>query len=97
MKKRQMYTRAFLVTLGFFLFNLMGCSPKTLQPVNVDSNGVAMKGYDTVAYFTQGKPVKGSSEFEHKWNGAKWHFVNAEHLSLFKNDPEKYAPRYGGY
>jgi len=59
--------------------------------------GVAIKGYDPVAYFTMGKPVKGSEEFAHKWLGANWQFASAEHRDTFAADPAKYAPRYGGY
>ena len=57
----------------------------------------AVSGYDTVAYFTEGKPVKGSSKFKYKYQGAEWFFSSAKNLDLFKNDPEKYAPQYGGY
>lgn len=59
--------------------------------------GVAIRGYDPVAYFTQGEPVEGSKTFRTEWNGAEWRFVNAEHLNLFNADPERYAPQYGGY
>jgi YHS domain-containing protein len=65
--------------------------------VNTNKDGIAIKGYDTVAYFTTGKPVMGTEEFQHNWKNAKWHFANASHLELFKNNPEKYAPQYGGY
>ena len=57
----------------------------------------AIKGYDTVAYFTENKPVEGSEEFSVDYKGAQWLFSNAENLELFKADPEKYAPQYGGY
>jgi YHS domain-containing protein len=57
----------------------------------------AINGYDTVAYFTDRKPVKGSDAFVHEWMGAKWKFASQAHLDLFKADPEKYAPQYGGY
>ena len=57
----------------------------------------AVSGYDTVAYFTEGKPVKGDSKFTYKYKGANWLFSSAKNLELFKNDPEKYAPQYGGY
>ena len=57
----------------------------------------AIKGYDTVAYFTENKPVKGKSEFSLEYNEAKWLFSSQENLDLFKADPEKYAPQYGGY
>lgn len=60
-------------------------------------SNVAVKGYDTVAYFTQGEAVKGSKDFSHDYNGATWRFSTQEHLDLFKSDSEKYAPQYGGY
>ena len=59
--------------------------------------GTAIDGTDPVAYFTEGKPVKGSSDFEHEWNGATFHFASAENRDLFAANPEKYAPQYGGY
>ena len=65
--------------------------------INKNWKGLAIKGYDSVAYFTLGKPVKGNSEFEYKWEGAKWRFSTSEHLNLFTSNPEKYAPQYGGY
>lgn len=61
------------------------------------ATGVAINGYDTVAYFTQSKPIKGSDAFVHEWNGAKWKFASQPNLDLFKADPAKYAPQYGGY
>jgi YHS domain-containing protein len=65
--------------------------------INTNWRGVAIQGYDPVAYFTLGKPTKGSAEFELEWMGAKWRFSSARHMNLFKSDPEKYAPQYGGY
>lgn len=59
--------------------------------------GVAIRGYDTVAYFTQQAPVEGKPELVHEWMGAKWQFSSQENLELFMADPEKYAPQYGGY
>lgn len=59
--------------------------------------GIAIQGYDPVAYFTEGKAVKGSDAFAYRWLGATWHFASAEHRDLFTADPIKYAPRYGGY
>lgn len=57
----------------------------------------AINGYDTVAYFTVGKPVMGSDAFVHDWMGARWKFASQANLDLFKASPEKYAPQYGGY
>ena len=66
---------------------------------NINSSffGVAIKGYDTVAYHTEGKAVKGVKKFAHKWNESKWYFSSAENRDLFAVDPERYAPQYGGY
>ena len=57
----------------------------------------ALRGYDTVAYFTQGMPVEGSDDFTTQYMGAEWKFSSQEHLDLFLADPEMYAPQYGGY
>lgn len=75
-------------------------SPATAaDPVNkLDSkSGAAIKGYDPVAYFTQGRPVAGKPEHSVMHNGARWQFSSAEHKALFEQDPAKYAPAYGGY
>lgn len=56
-----------------------------------------LKGYDPVAYFTAGRATKGLEEFEHQWMGAKFRFASQENFALFKKEPEKYAPQYGGY
>jgi YHS domain-containing protein len=59
--------------------------------------GVAIEGYDPVAYFTDSRPTKGSEEFAYEWLGATWHFANAEHRELFTQQPVRYAPQYGGH
>ncbi|MGH6660405.1 MAG: YHS domain-containing (seleno)protein [Rhodospirillales bacterium] len=59
--------------------------------------GVAIEGTDAVAYFTEGRPVKGTSEFAHRWKGAEWRFKTAANRDAFAAAPEKYAPRFGGY
>lgn len=59
--------------------------------------GIAIRGYDTVAYHTQGKPVPGLPLFEVEYQGATWRFANEENKALFEAEPEKYAPEYGGY
>jgi len=65
--------------------------------MNTTKDGLAVKGYDVVAYFTEGVPVQGLPEFEYEWNGAKWRFSSSDNRELFKAAPEKYAPQYGGY
>ena len=69
-----------------------------LSPVNKTLfGGLAIEGYDPVAYFTEGRPVEGSREHVFDWNGATWRFASAAHRELFVQAPEKYAPQYGGY
>ena len=67
------------------------------ERINKDAEDVAIRGYDTVAYFTQGRPVKGSPEFEYVWQDARWRFASAEHRSLFASEPDRYAPQFGGF
>ncbi len=62
-----------------------------------EDSGIAIRGYDTVAYFTLGKPTEGSDEYTTIWNEATWKFASQEHLDLFTANPEAYAPQYGGY
>lgn len=59
--------------------------------------GVAVGGYDPVAYFTQGKPMKGSADHSLMHEGAEWRFSSADNRALFAANPAKYAPQYGGY
>jgi YHS domain-containing protein len=72
-------------------------SALAIDMVNETFFGVAIKGYDTVAYHTEGRAVKGRSEFAYTWNDAKWYFASTENKDLFAADPERYAPQYGGY
>lgn len=60
-------------------------------------NDTAIEGYDTVAYFTQGKPVEGDKKFQILWRNANWRFSSQKNLELFKQNPEMYAAQYGGY
>ncbi len=65
--------------------------------VNVDSQGVILKGYDVVAYFKQGKPVEGNSTFESTFQGGRYLFASSADKADFDKDPAKYAPRYGAF
>ena len=57
----------------------------------------AVGGYDPVAYFTEGRPVKGDGRFVTSYKGAEWRFASAENRERFLASPESYAPQYGGY
>ena len=64
---------------------------------NVDGSGLALKGYDPVAYFVENKPVKGRTEFTAQHEGATYRFASAANRDAFAAAPAKYAPQYGGY
>ncbi len=59
--------------------------------------GVAVDGTDVVAYFTEGRPVSGTADLTHDWNGKTWRFSTAANRDAFAANPAKYAPQYGGY
>jgi len=65
--------------------------------LNLDKTGVAIQGYDPVAFFADNKPVKGKLEFPARQKGALYYFASNEHRELFKSDPAKYKPAFGGY
>lgn len=67
------------------------------SPMFYAHQGAAISGYDTVAYFTQHKPVRGSSSYSIVWKGVRWQFSSAENLAAFEANPRAYAPQYGGY
>ena len=57
---------------------------------------MALKGYDPVAYFTDHKPTPGVEQYELAFDGQRYRFANAKHRDLFKANPDKYAPQFGG-
>lgn len=68
-----------------------------VKPVNTDEAGVALHGYDAVAYLSDREPVKGSPAFEHTWKGATWRFATAANRDRFAADPSAFEPQFGGY
>lgn len=80
-----------VVAAGF----LLGRDPVALT--NVNNQGLAIKGYDPVAYFEQSQPVPGNPQFTHQWSNATWRFSSAANRDKFAANPEQYAPQFGGY
>jgi YHS domain-containing protein len=68
-----------------------------VKPVNTDQAGLALHGYDAVAYISERKAVQGRPAFEYAWNGATWRFASAANRDRFSADPAAYAPQFGGY
>ena len=81
---------AFKVLAAVGTFQLL-----TRRPLHSKEVPLAIKGYDPVAYFTDGKPVEGSPQYEADWDDYRYRFVSADHLALFKTDPAHYAPQFG--
>jgi hypothetical protein len=84
---------AFLLTAVAAALPLIG----VVSPADAQEVSLAIKGYDPVAYFTDGKPVRGTAEFEFEWDDRRWRFASAEHRDLFKSSPVRYAPQFGNY
>lgn len=81
--------------LIIFTLGLIYWQTPTTEIYQVD--GLAIAGYDAVSYHNEGSAIKGSDEFVYSWKSATWQFASAQNLALFKENPSKYAPQFGGY
>jgi len=88
---------ALLMALTLVAAPTISVNADELPAIASTPDHVAIQGYDTVAYFTEGMAVPGSNEFEYYWDDAIWRFASAQHRDLFAADPDKYMPQYGGY
>ena len=89
---------AILMSVGLLSHIAVIAPVAAKDPVSTGTfSNLAVSGYDPVAYFSEGKPVAGTSALEYDWNGATWRFSSAQNLAAFKARPEAYAPQYGGY
>ena len=88
---------ASILFLGFAALAPIPAAGTEKDPVFATRGNLAIRGYDPVAYFTEGAAVKGSKDFTLGWQGADWRFASEENRDLFADDPGKYAPQYGGY
>jgi YHS domain-containing protein len=87
-----------LVAAIAVMFSLQPSTAGAKSPINtIGSPGIAIKGYDPVAYFEQGGPRKGLAKFTVQHKGVNWRFSSAENKAKFEADPTKYEPAYGGY
>lgn len=82
-----------VLTVNLNTFN----QTKEYSLVNVNQQGVMLNGYDVVAYFTENKPVKGTSAYASFYQHATYHFTSIANKQLFDGNPDKYVPKYGGY
>lgn len=93
LKLRHLVSTALLMFSAIFSSQALAKSPIYTSYFS----DTAVSGYDTVAYFTENKPVEGDSKYSAEYQGAEWHFSSQKNLDAFKADPAKYAPQYGGY
>lgn len=91
--------KSFLASLTILLMCLVATAAQAGTAININgsTDAVAIMGYDPVDFFVQKKPIKGSPENVYEWAGAKWTFSTQENLQIFKADPERWAPQYGGH
>lgn len=84
-----------MLSVSFALFLISGCGGSTAGQSQTDK--VAIKKYDPVAYFSASEAVKGNDLFTYHWHDMVWYFFNRKHRNLFAANPEKYVPQYDGY
>ena len=92
--------RQILAAAAFATAGIAFAAPSAIAEAPIytpKKNNVAVQGYDPVAYFTAGKPTKGSADFTTEYLGADFRFSSQENLDAFLADPTAYAPQYGGY
>lgn len=103
MKKRTKITLISIVAILALVFTFT--KVKRISPLSWGYKEVnqpmfsnqAINGYDAVAYFTENKALKGISEYSYQWKNAEWYFSSEENKKKFSENPEKYAPQFGGY
>ncbi len=86
--------------LGLLLTIVLLAAPVLAQTktlINLETDGLALKGFDPVAYFSENKPVKGKPEFKSVRHGATYYFASADNKARFDKEPEKYEPAFGGF
>jgi YHS domain-containing protein len=88
---------------AFLAMSMLAASPAraivqtSTSAVDTDDKGLAMQGYDPVAYFTDGAPKAGDPKFQTKYGGATYYFSSEANLKTFTANPAAYTPQYGGF
>jgi hypothetical protein len=93
--KSQKVNNKMLISFPLVLLLLAGFGGMAIGKSSADD--VAIKGYDPVAYFKDGKAIRGNESFTFQWHDLIWYFLNKENKDLFASGPDKYAPQYDGY
>lgn len=83
--------------LGILVASLLLPALASADGMIYEEDGVALGGTDPVSYFELGEPLQGTEDYSHQWHDAVWYFASAEHRDMFTENPEAYAPQYGGW
>ena len=86
-----------MVGFGYRLALALAFLVTTAGASRADEPKLAISGYDSVAYFTESKPVAGQKDLEYVWHNLRWRFSKVAHRDLFASNPDRYAPQYDGY
>lgn len=97
MKLPTLLLAAALLSSGLGYVMPAGVAVASGYEINLDQTGLAIQGYDPVAYFTDGKAIAGKAEITAAHDGATYRFATTAHRDAFVADPAKYLPQYGGY
>jgi len=89
--------KTILTALVALAFSASGAFARSAEVYTGTFSSLAVGGYDTVAYFKQGKAVEGNAKYSTKYKGATWQFSSKENLDAFVANPTAYAPQFGGY
>ena len=95
--KQPSYLERFAKLALLFVLGIGLAGQLHAQAKNLEKSGRALQGYDPVAFFTEGKPVKGDPNISSKSSGAVYYFASAGHKAAFDKEPAKYEPQFGGY
>jgi YHS domain-containing protein len=87
----------YLIALAMTLLFSLGMNNRVHAGDYFERNGIAIDGYDAVAYFSENKAVKGMKEFATEYKGSIFHFSSAANRDKFQNNPESYVPQFGGF
>jgi YHS domain-containing protein len=90
---------ALAVASGLFAASvaMAGTETNVSSGLTAKGPGLAVHGYDVVAYFTEARPTRGRAKYSTVYKDATYRFASEEHLDAFEDDPERYLPQYGGY
>ncbi len=92
-----MFRRLVLAALAVFAFAAAPAFADERPVYTAPFSNIGVGGYDVVAYFTDGRPVRGTNAFRITHRNIEYRFASAEHLAAFTAAPARYLPQYGGY